>query len=134
MYKYSKLLVICFIFQSMIVNASELTLISAAPVVVETAPQAGLSSVDPLLNEIRVTFSKDMMANKMWSVVKVDNGLFPEIIGEVKFLKNKRTFVMPVKLMSNKTYALRFNSPTHNAFKDLSGKSAETYLLVFKTR
>jgi len=36
----------------------EVTLESAAPVVVKTAPEAGTADVDPGLTEIKITFSK----------------------------------------------------------------------------
>ncbi|UCD34005.1 MAG: hypothetical protein JSV38_01935 [Desulfobacterales bacterium] len=40
---------------------------SMPPVVIKTIPQAGDTSVDPSLKEIRVTFSKDMITENMWS-------------------------------------------------------------------
>ena len=94
MYKISKFSIIFFLFHPVFVGASENTFSACPPVVVETVPKAGLSNVDPSLNEIRVTFSKDMITDQMWSVVMVDKSLFPEITGEVKYLNDKRTFLL----------------------------------------
>jgi hypothetical protein len=129
-----KIITILLLTQISIASASEITLDSVPPVIVKTSPQAGDSSVDPSQSEVRAIFSKDMMTNQMWSVMMIDGGIFPKITGEIKYLNDKRTFVMPVKLLPNKTYAMRFNSNKQNAFRDASGKPAESYLLVFKTR
>ena len=103
------------------------------PVVVKTFPQAGDTAVDPSIKEIRVTFSKDMMTKEMWSWVIVSKDSFPPIAGEVRYLKDKRTCVAPVKLKAGKTYAIWFNSKKYNAFRDRDNNPAIPYLLVFKT-
>ena len=61
---------------------------------------------------------------------------FPQIAGEVRYLADKRTNVLPVKLEPGRTYAIWFNSPNgrHNAFRDSANNSAMPYLLVFQTR
>ena len=43
---------------------------------------------------------------------------FPEIAGEVRYLADGRTNVLPVRLYPGRRYAIWFNSPnhTHNAF------------------
>ncbi len=134
MFEVKKLLAILFLIQPLVLFATEITLDSVPPVVVSTTPKAGIANVEVSLNKISVTFSKDMMTKEMWSVLMVDGGLFPKITGSVKYLGDKRTFVMPVKLLPNKTYAMRFNSKDNNAFRDTTGKPAESYLLVFKTK
>jgi hypothetical protein len=113
---------------------TEMSVGSMPPVVVETSPKAGDTAVDPSIKEIHVTFSKDMLTNNMWSWVMVSQESFPTITGEVRYLKDKRTCVAPVKLEPGKTYAIWFNSAKHNAFRDENNNPAVPYLLVFKTK
>jgi len=112
--------------------AGEITLESVPPVVVKTVPEAGAAGVDPTLTEIKVTFSKDMKAGA-WSWVTLSKKSFPKVDGEPKYLADKRTCVLPVKLDPGKTYAIRVNSEKLGNFKDTDGRSALPYLLVFKT-
>jgi RNA polymerase sigma-70 factor (ECF subfamily) len=113
---------------------NKITVQSMPPVVVKTSPQAGDTNVDPALKEIKVTFSKDMMTQDMWSWVEVSKESFPQIVDKVKFLGDKRTCVAPVKLEPGKTYAIWFNSEKFNYFKDKDRNPAVPYLLVFQTR
>ena len=113
---------------------TEMSMSSMPPVVVETAPKAGDTAVDPSIKEIHVTFSKDMMTNNMWSWVMVSQESFPKITGEVHYLKDKRTCVAPVKLEPGKTYAIWFNSSQYKAFRDENNNPAVPYLLEFKTK
>jgi Bacterial Ig-like domain len=106
---------------------------SMPPVVVKTVPGAGDTAVDPSLSEIRVTFSKDMMTDRMWSWVIVSGVPFPKIAGEVRFLDDKRTCVAPVKLERGKDYGIWFNSAKHNSFRDQGNRPAVPYLLMFRT-
>ncbi len=108
---------------------------STPPVVVKTFPQSGDTKVDPSIREIRVTFSKDMMTEEMWSWVIHTKETFPEIAGDVKYLDDKRTCVLPVRLKPGKTYAIWFNSLNyrHNAFRDTRNNPAVPYFLVFRT-
>ena len=105
------------------------------PVVVETLPRAGDTDVDPSIGEIRVTFSKNMMTDNMWSWVIHTKESFPKITGDVRYLADGRTCVLPVSLEPDKTYAIWFNSPDyrHNAFRDRGNNPAVPYLLVFRT-
>lgn len=107
---------------------------SMPPVVIKTFPVAGDTQVDPALKEIRVTFSKNMMTNNQWSWVMMSKETFPEISGDIKFLSDKRTNVLPVKLKPGKTYVIWLNQGKYNYFKDENGQSAVPYLLVFQTR
>jgi RNA polymerase sigma-70 factor (ECF subfamily) len=111
----------------------EITLQSAPPVVVKTEPQAGSDNVDPGLDRITVTFSKQMR-DKSWSWVLVTRDSFPQTTGGPKYLADKRTCVLPVKLQPGKTYAIWINKGRYAGFKDGEGRSAVPYLLVFKTR
>ncbi len=115
------------------VGADDITLESVPPVVVKTVPEAGAAGVDPKLTEIKVTFSKDM-EDGTWSWVTLSKESFPKVNGKPKYLADKRTCVLPVKLESGKTYAIWVNSERANNFKDTDGQSAAPYLLVFKTK
>ncbi len=116
-----------------VVRADDVTLDSVPPVVVKTVPAAGSDDVDPKLTEIKVTFSKNMTTDSMsWSQISKES--FPKVAGKPKYLADKRTCVLPVKLEPGKTYAIWVNSERFTNFKDADGKSAVPYLLVFKTR
>jgi RNA polymerase sigma-70 factor (ECF subfamily) len=114
-------------------DADELTVKTAAPVVVKTVPQAGADDVDPKLTEIRVTFSKDM-TDDSWSWATLSEETFPKVDGKPKYLKDRRTCVLPVKLEAGKTYAVWVNSEKFDNFKDADGRPAVPYLLVFQTK
>ena len=116
-----------------VVRADEVSLESAPPVVVKTAPEAGASNVDPKMTEIKVTFSKDMQAGS-WSWATLAKASFPKVDGKPKYLADKRTCVLPVKLEPGKTYAVWVNSEKLGNFKDADGRSAVPYLLVFRTK
>lgn len=104
------------------------------PVVIETLPLSGDTSVDPSVKEIRVTFSKEMKTDNQWSWVKISDDTFPEIAGNIHYLKDKKTCVLPVKLEPGKTYVIWINSGKHNYFKDKNSNSAIPYLIVFETK
>src|SRR5439155_18954943 len=110
----------------------EITVEAMPPVVVKTVPQAGMTNVDAKTTEIQVTFSKEMM-DESWSWSQLSDDTFPKINGKPKYLKNKRTCVVTVKLEPDKTYAIWLNSEKFGNFKDADGRSAVPYLLVFKT-
>ena len=115
-------------------QAEPVSIEALPPVVVKTVPAAGDGAVDPDTREIRVTFSKDMLTEKMWSLVTVSQETFPKIIGQVKYLPDKRTFVAPVKLEPGRTYALWVNQGRFAGFRDAGNHPAVPYLLVFRTR
>ena len=89
--------------------------------------------MDPKLTEIKVTFSKDMRDGS-WSWSTLSQESFPKLDGKPKYLADKRTCVLPVKLEPGKTYAVWVNSEKFDNFKDAGGRSAVPYLLVFKTK
>ena len=114
-------------------GGDEVTLATAPAVVVRTVPEAGSDGVDPQLTEIKATFSKDMVDGTWsWSTYGEEN--FPKVDGKPKYLADKRTCVLPVKLEPGKTYALWLNSEKFTNFKDAAGRPAVPYLLVFRTR
>ena len=113
-------------------GAEDISVESAPPVIVKTLPQAGAADVDAKITEIQVTFSKDMM-DQSWSWSQLSDETFPKIAGKPKYLKDKRTCVVNVKLEPGKTYAIWLNSERFDNFKDTEGRPAMPYLLVFKT-
>ena len=111
---------------------ADLSLQSAPPVVVKTAPAAGSIEVDPGLTEIRVTFSKPMQDGTWsWSTWGQEN--FPEITGKIHYLPDNRTCVLPVKLQPGKFYATWLNSDKFKNFMDSEERPAVPYLLTFVT-
>jgi RNA polymerase sigma-70 factor (ECF subfamily) len=114
-------------------RADDVTLESVPPVVVRTVPEAGAGDVDPKLTEIKVTFSKDMQ-DGTWSWSTVSQESFPKTDGPPKYLADRRTCVLPVKLEPGRTDAVWVNSEKFRSFKDGDGRPAVPYLLVFKTR
>ncbi|MGD7652292.1 MAG: Ig-like domain-containing protein [Verrucomicrobiales bacterium] len=101
--------------------------------VVRTVPACGDTAVDPELDEIRVTFSKEMMTDDMWSFCQVSKDHFPESPGGIHYLDDKRTCVLPVKLEANQTYVLWINKGKLNRFRDSGNRPAISYQLVFQT-
>ena len=111
-----------------VVRAQDMTLETAPPVVVKTVPEAGTKDVDPAATEIKVTFSKDMQDHSWsWSTAWKDST--PQSGGAPKYLDDKRTCVLPVKLESGKVYGFWLNSEKFHNFKDSSGHPAVPYLL-----
>ena len=111
-----------------------ITVKTMPPSVVKTVPQAGETAVDPSLKEIRVTFSKDMMTDRMWAVCQISKETFPKTGKGIHYLDDKRTCVIPVELKPGKTYALWFNRGRFNSFRDAGNNPAVPYLLVFHTK
>jgi RNA polymerase sigma-70 factor (ECF subfamily) len=114
-------------------GAEEITVATVPPVVVQTVPKAGTTDVDPELKEIKVIFSKDMRDGS-WSWSSLSKATFPKVDGKIKYLEDKRTCVLPVKLEPDKTYSIWVNSEKFTSFKDADGRSAVPYLLVFQTK
>ena len=114
-------------------RADDVTLESVPPVVVKTVPESGAGDVDPKMAELRVTFSKDMQDGS-WSWSTLSKESFPKMDGKPKYLADKRTCLLPVKLEPGKTYAIWVNSEKFGNFKDAGRQSAVPYLLVFKTK
>jgi hypothetical protein len=104
------------------------------PSVIKTVPQAGDTAVDPATKEIRVAFSKDMLTERMWSVCQISRETFPKIAGDIHYLDDRRTCVIPVTLEPGKTYVLWFNTAKLNSFRDADNNPSVPYLLVFQTK
>ena len=115
-------------------TAKEISVKTMPPSVVKTVPEAGDTAVDPGLKEITVTFSKEMKTNRMWAVCQISKETFPATAGQIHYLSNQRTCVVPVKLERGKTYVLWFNRGQFNSFRDKENNPSVPYLLVFKTK
>jgi hypothetical protein len=102
------------------------------PVVVRTVPASGAKNVDPALSEIRVTFSREM-TDRSWSWVQIAPENFPELVGEPRYLEDKKTCVVNVRLDPGKTYIIWLNTQKFSNFKDAGGRPAQPYLLLFET-
>jgi RNA polymerase sigma-70 factor (ECF subfamily) len=115
-------------------RGEEATVKSLPPSVVKTVPQAGETAVDAAATkQLSVTFSKDMKDGG-WSWVTESKETAPATMGKAKYLDDKRTCVVEVKLEPKKTYVLWLNSQKYGNFKDAEGIPAVPYLLVFQTK
>jgi RNA polymerase sigma-70 factor (ECF subfamily) len=103
------------------------------PRVVDTFPVHEAFDVDVATSEIRVTFDKDM-CDGCWSWVRSSSEAFPESVGEVRYLEDMKTCVMPVKLEPGTKYVVWFNTGSYQNFKDRDGRPAVPHLLAFTTR
>jgi len=113
--------------------SDEVTVENAPPVVVQTVPKSGDTDVDPDLHEIQVTFSKEMV-DRSWSWSTASKNTFPDVKGDIRYLDDRRTCVLPVNLKPGRTYATWINSGRFTGFKDRDRRPAVPYLLVFRTR
>ena len=85
-------------------QAKEVTVESVPPVVIKTVPEAGAQDVDPRLTELKATFSKEMKDGSWSWATKFPMNTFPKMDGKARYLEDKRTCVLPVKLEPGKTY------------------------------
>jgi RNA polymerase sigma-70 factor (ECF subfamily) len=117
-----------------IARAEEPSVKSLPSSVIKTVPECGDTHADAkATSQIKVTFSKDMMDGS-WSWSQISDETFPQIVGKPKYLDDKRTCVVDVKLQPKKTYVIWLNSQKFGNFKDADGKPAVPYLLVFQTK
>jgi len=115
-------------------RGEEASVKSMPPSVVKTVPQAGDTAVDAATTkQISVTFSKDMKDGG-WSWATQSKETAPAMNGKAKYLDDKRTCVVEVKLEPKKTYVLWLNSQKFDNFRDAEGNPAVPYLLVFQTK
>ena len=122
----------CFLISP---SYSEEVSVSSLPAsVVRTTPASGDRAVDAgTTKQITVTFSK-AMTDKSWSWSQISDESFPEISGAPRYLDDKMTCVIDVKLEPGRTYAVWINSSNFKNFKDAGGKPSVPYLLVFETK
>lgn len=115
-------------------RGQETSVKSMPPTVVKTAPQSGDMAVDAAMTkQISVTFSKEM-TDGSWSWTQISKESFPQIVGKPKYLEDRKTCVAEVRLEPRKTYVIWINSQKYGGFKDMDGKPAVPYLLVFQTK
>ena len=130
----SAVLVCCFLLMVGFAWGEQISVATLPPSVVNTVPECGDIAVDAAeTKQISVKFSKDMMQGS-WSWVLLSGETFPKILGEPKYLPDRRTCVVNVELQPGRTYIIWLNSDKIGSFKDVNGNSAVPYLLVFKTK
>ena len=114
---------------------SEEPSVAALPAaVIKTFPESGDTAVDAATTKtIKVTFSKDM-TDESWSWSQISSETFPKIVGQPRYLDDKRTCVVDVELQPKQTYALWLNSSKFKNFKDADGNPSVPYLLVFEPK
>lgn len=113
-------------------SADDISPTSIPPVVVKTVPESGATNVPAGETEIQVTFSKPMMSNSWsWSTAWQDSE--PEFIGTPAYDTDSKTCTVKVNLEAGKTYGFWLNSQKFQNFKDILGRPAVPYLLVFQT-
>ena len=103
-----------------------------APSVLETVPANGDRQVDPGLSELSVTFSEEMKDGN-WSWVYENEGTFPEMTGQPRYLDGLTRNVLPVRLEPNKEYVVWINGSKFTNFKDKSGNPVVPFKLTFRT-
>jgi RNA polymerase sigma-70 factor (ECF subfamily) len=74
------------------------------------------------------------MTDGNWAWVQISKDTFPQIVGKPRYLEDKKTCGVDVKLEPKKTYVIWLNSPPYTSFTDTDGHKAVPYLLVFQTR
>jgi beta-lactamase regulating signal transducer with metallopeptidase domain len=103
----------------------------AVPHIVKSIPAQGATGVDPGINEIAVTFDRDMGKGMSWTG---GPPLFPptDDSREARWT-DARTCVLPVKLAKGAFYRLGINSTSHLNFRDAGGTPAACSVIAFAT-
>ena len=100
-----------------------------APKIISTIPVFGDCRVDPQLKEIVIQFDQDMGGEM--SILDTKNA--PQNTDKAHW-KDKRTFLIPVKLYQDKLYSLAFNSSKFQGFKNSQGTALNPDELHFRTK
>lgn len=105
---------------------------TAWPRIVKSSPQKDATDVDPALNEITVTFDRDMQNGMSWTG---GAPLFPPVdkTREARWT-DARTCVLPVKLEAGSYYRVGINSSSYQNFRGSHGAAAEAAAIYFVTR
>jgi RNA polymerase sigma-70 factor (ECF subfamily) len=106
---------------------------SAPPtVVVNTFPRLNETVNANAVKELRVTFSNDMNTSGCWAFCSDGENFFPGSNGKPHWI-DKRTCVMPIKLIPGRTYSVTFNVGRFIGFYDIANRPSVSYKLIFKT-
>lgn len=100
--------------------------------IVKTVPEIGATDVSPSLDEIRVTFDRDMSTGGMsWTGGGEE---FPNVdkSREAKWI-DARTCVLPVRLTKGKFYRVGVNAKSYQNFKSADGTPAAHAVIAFAT-
>ncbi|HPB30224.1 MAG TPA: hypothetical protein PLB62_02105 [Candidatus Sumerlaeota bacterium] len=102
------------------------------PSIVSTSPAIGDTEVDPAINEINVTFDRDMRGGMSWTGGGENFPSVPE--GKRGYWRDKRTCVLPVRLKPAWMYRVGINSPSHRNFTSAEGIPARPTAIFFTTK
>ena len=106
-------------------------LAQGAPRLIATSPKNGASDVDPGLTEITVTFDQDMEGGMSWTGGGSEFPATPS--GKHAMWRDKRTCVLPVKLVAGHRYRVGINSPSFRNFRSVAGVSIPATAIFFTT-
>ncbi|HZL43235.1 MAG TPA: M56 family metallopeptidase [Verrucomicrobiae bacterium] len=106
---------------------------NSPPLVLSTTPANGSTDVDPLLTEIKVIFDRDMGGGMSWTGGGPE---FPQTVEGIRarWLDDKRTCVLPVKLQAAHLYRVGINSPSYRNFRGTNGIAAVQTAILFTTK
>lgn len=106
--------------------------IAPIPRIVKTAPRQGATGVDAALNEITVSFDREMGPGMSWTG---GPPLFPPIdkSREPRWT-DARTCVLPVKLEPGSYYRVGVNSSSFGNFRSQQGVAANAAAIYFTTK
>jgi beta-lactamase regulating signal transducer with metallopeptidase domain len=102
------------------------------PQIVETNPKVGAIDVDPALQEISVTFDREMRGGMSWTggpplMPEIDKSRKPE-------WRNGRTCAIPVKLEAGSYYRVGINSESYQNFRSKDDVAAPPSAIYFATK
>src|SRR5688572_22900742 len=104
------------LFTVRMARAEDPSVKSLPPSVIKTVPECGNTNVDAAATtQIKVTFSKGMMDGS-WSWSQIADETFPQITGKPRYLDDKKTCVVDVKLQPKKTYVIWLNTQKFGNF------------------
>jgi hypothetical protein len=102
------------------------------PRIISTSPKIGETDVSPSLAEITVTFDRDMGQGFSWTGGGPD---YPPILeGQKPKWRDKRTCVLPVKLVAAHYYRVGINSTSFQNFRSQEGEPARPSAIYFTTQ
>ena len=103
-----------------------------APSVLATVPANGDRAVHAGMAELSVTFSEEMQDGN-WSWVYENEGSFPEMTGQPRYVDRLTRNVLPVRLEPNRGYVVWINGSKYKNFRDKAGNPVVPFKLTFRT-